>query len=263
MKLKSILILTGLAWAVTLPPALSTSCSCGGENPPISSHKGYIILNNGRKAYFDDFEESGLCSNFKNITIENIVYTREEFNFPIVIDNDVKEIPKYFLSSCPNFDKPITLPNNLINIGENFLSYCDSFNQSLVLPNSLESIDGWFLANSDKFNKDLILPSSLKWIGNNFLEHCTKFNKPITLPDEHYLEIGYGFLSDCDEMTSQVNIKTLPASRFDNNYSDTLATNNKSAPMYVTGVEIIGTYKTEFLTRFPARKTTAPYRNLK
>lgn len=51
MKLKSILILTGLAWAVTLPPALSTSCSSNREYELIIYDHDGITLDKTVRAY--------------------------------------------------------------------------------------------------------------------------------------------------------------------------------------------------------------------
>jgi hypothetical protein len=180
------------------------------------------------------------------------------FNQELTLPNSLQTIGDYFLESCTSFNQELIIPSSIASIGNAFLYGCTSFNQELIIPSSIASIENGFLTNCISFNQELIIPSSIASIGTFFLYYCTSFNQELIIPSS-IASIGRNFLSDCYQMTSTLNISTLSPTIFAT--SDyTLATIDSTAPMYQTGITIVGTYADDFLTKFPNR--TAPYRNL-
>lgn len=136
------------------------------------------------------------------------------------------------------------------------LQNCTSFNQKIVIPSSVTTITGNFLQNCASFNQEITIPANVTTIQSAFMQKCTSFTQTLTIPST-IISIGTLFMYNCDNFTSLVcNGGTALA-----NSNQTLATQTNTAPMYVTGVTLTGTYATNWKNKY-ADRTSTPYRKL-
>lgn len=144
------------------------------------------------------------------------------------------------------------------------MNSCRAFNATLTLPTYLEAIQGYFMANCSSFNQSLTLPSNLKTLGGSFLQMDSSsdsmFNQPIDLP-QTLTSVGQQFMRGMNKMTNYINLGSLAATIFaQNNF--TLSAKNTSVPAYATGIKIKGVNRAAFMSRFPNRTSSSPFRKL-
>lgn len=160
----------------------------------------------------------------------------------------------YFLYHATSLTT-ITGVENLIGVNINFLSGCTSLNCPLNFE-KLYFTSTNFMNGCSAFNSQILMPE-LHTVGQNFLGDCSSFAQPFTFVNK----IGSGaknIMANCSGLTS-LTINCDPSVLTDSVYS--FSTANVSAPAYINGVTISGTYANDFKTRFPNRDTS-PYRKL-
>ena len=186
---------------------------------------------------------------------ESFLYICVSFNQPLTIPASVTSIGGWFIGYCYSFNQPITLPSSFTSIGDRFMQNCQSFNQSLTIPSSVTSIGGYFLYGCYSFNQPLTIPASVISIGTYFLSTSYSFNQPLTIPAS-VTSIGGYFLYNCDAFSNlTVNGSVHPT---DNN---SLSTQHSIAKMYVKGILVKGTRRSDWISSLPNR-TSSPYRKL-
>lgn len=213
------------------------------------------------------------CSSFnKPISLPNSVtslsaeFLREctQFNSTVTLPNNITAIPNNFLLGCTSFNQPLSLPSGITSIGFDFLANCTSFNQPLSLPSGLTSIGQDFLRGCTSFNQTLSLPSGVTTIGTYFLQNCTSFNQNILLPQNANLVISISyFMNNCNAMVSTVDVGILTNQNLSpqtgNKYA--FATTDNSAAMYTTGITLVGSGVSSWISVLP-NSATSPYRKL-
>jgi hypothetical protein len=144
------------------------------------------------------------------------------------------------------------------------MSSCRNFNAALTLPTYLENIPGQFMRGCNSFNQPLTLPSNLKTIGGSFLQmdnsYDAAFNQPIELP-QTLTSVGQQFMRNMAKMTNYINVGSLNATIFTQD-NFTLSAKNTSVPAYATGIKIKGANRAAFMSRFPNRTSSTPFRKL-
>ena len=184
------------------------------------------------------------CTNLKTVVVPSSVHfigSRvfngcDVTNASLSLDNVVK-IEDNFLSSNSHFNSPISLPR-IMEIGDGFLIYCGGFDSSLTINDDCEIIGSGFLRGCESFAQQLSLPSGIKTAlvnpGDRFMQECKKFTGPLV----------------CNCNASQMSTS-----------NNVLSSTDVTAPLYVTGVTLTGTYANDWKTKFPDR-TSSPYRKL-
>ena len=258
--------------------------SCRDFNQPITIPSGVTAINSGFLSSCQNFNQP-LTIPSNVITIgDSFLDTCRFFDQPIVVPNSVTSIGGRFMMNCIRFNKTLTLSFNLTAIGTSFMSGCTNFNQPVVIPNGVTSIEDSFLEDCGNLNQPLTLPSNLvtikryflqgcsnynqvltiptttTTIGSNFMSNCRSFNKPLTIPSSITSIAPAYFLSFCNSMVSTITFEA-PATVATSSPNTTLSTTTASAPCYVTGITLAGTYANAWKTKFPDR-TTSPYRKL-
>lgn len=201
------------------------------------------------------------------------------FNQPISIPPAQKSIPTNFLTVCTSFNQPITIPDSVTEIGGSFLVSCISFNQPLTVSDNVTTIGASFLSGCRAFNQPISLLGA-KTIGDNFLQNCTDFNQPISLPSA--TSLGRYFLNGCSSFAQPFTLADtifnvseyflyncnnfvgpLDVGKASGYYTSSymLSTTSSTAPMYTTGVTLVGENAEAVKLGWPDR-TTSPYRKL-
>lgn len=122
MRIKRILALTGLAWAITLPPALSTSCSSNGDYEVIlNGPEGITFTNPDVKAYMNkdlyipfileegkhiDGRRSAV--NVNGTTVDYTPFTTSVGKYWTIIDNNIV-IWKYNLQEHRKYNNVVSV----------------------------------------------------------------------------------------------------------------------------------------------------------
>lgn len=170
---------------------------------------------------------------------------------------DIAEIPGYFLF-LSSINSAFTLPTTLKKIGPNFMGSCAQFNQNVNFRN-VEDIGEGAFSECSSFNSTVTIPN-IKHIGSSFLSNCPAYNKDITLPAS-LEKIETAFLGYCRDMVSTVYIETntdsLPLG-----WQTFSPGGNSSAPAYVTGIGLGGTYAQKWKNGI-ANSDQNPYRKLR
>lgn len=155
----------------------------------------------------------------------------------------LQNIGDYFLRYV-TIECDIILPE-LINIGNDFL--VDTvFNGTINITFSkLEFVSKRFMqfANAANATVTLTLPATLSSAGNNFMEKARTFASPSKI------------VCECKASDIFASIGTGSA------LNNILSTNTASDTMYTIGVDLDGTYSTDWKTTLPDR-TSNPYRKL-
>lgn len=203
----------------------------------------------------------------------------------VVIADGVQYIPNNFCYTCNNLISA-TIPSSVHIIGADTFVGCNIITASFDLQN-VHQIGSSFLQGNANFNSPISLPK-VREIGNNFLYGCSSFNSSLTIND-NCETIGSSFLRNCTAFAQSFSIPsglligvglTIPGDRFMQeckNFvgplvcnctsanmaltSNVLSTNDATAPLYVTGVTLTGTYANDWKTTFPDRDSS-PYRKL-
>lgn len=190
-------------------------------------------------------------------------------------------IANWFLAGSSNFNSSITLPATVTTIGNAFLAMCTSFNSNINTGN-VTSFGDNFLQGDYSFNKPLDTSNAtyigysfissagspdninqfnqpldlgkLTTLGGGFLRGCRKYNQDVVLPAS-LTYIGDAFMGNMEDMVHTVycNTSTLPA-RSSSNVQLSLTTWHNAAstaPSYINGVKLGGTYKNEWKAECP------------
>lgn len=153
---------------------------------------------------------------------------------------------------------PITIPAGA-TVGRYFLRGCPLFNSMVTIPEGFTDIPVDFLYGCQSFNQPIAFPSTLSTIGLRFMAGCSSFNQNITLPP-NLTSLGAQFLRNANAMCSTINLGNLPATVVTQN-NTTLSTTDSTAPMYTTGITLVGAYVADWMTALP-NSDTSPYRKL-
>ena len=190
-------------------------------------------------------------------------------------------IAMWFLAGSSNFNSSLTLPATVTTIGNAFLAMCTSFNSNINTGN-VTSFGNNFLQGDYSFNKPLDTSNAtyigynflsaagspdninqfnqpldlgkLTTLGSGFLFRCRKYNQDVVLPTS-LTYIGSGFMGDMEDMVHTVycNTSTLP-DRNSSNIQMSLTTWHNAAstaPSYINGIKLGGTYKNEWKAECP------------
>lgn len=182
------------------------------------------------------------------------------FNSQITLPNTLPAISDGFMQGCRAFNQPLTLPGGIASIGGSFLNNCTNLNQPLVIPDTATSLGAYFMQNCTSFSQILTLSGSLTSIGTNFLSGCTNFNQNIALPGS-IVSIGANFMYNCKSMSKTIDVGTLDASVAATS-NNTLATNDNQSAQYLSNITIKGEKADTWISRFPIRTSSSPYRYL-
>lgn len=185
------------------------------------------------------------------------LYTCPIFNQDLILPATVTRLGNNFLSKCTAFNSNVNI-GNITEIGSNFLAQCYDFNKPLDTSN-VEYINSGFLSQSTalsvvaKFNQPLNLSKILS-IGSQFLNTCRSYDQDITLPAT-LTYIGTDFMERMRDMTHTVycNTSTLP-DRATGGVQRSLSTyhnDHATAPSYINGIKLGGTYKNEWKAECP------------
>lgn len=210
-------------------------------------------------------------SNITSITVaDGVQYIPDNFMYgcsgltTVIIPSSVHFIGQGVFTGCSALNSPLNLAN-VIFIGANFMSGCSSFNQPVELP-KVKEVGGYFMQNCTSFNSALTLNDSTEIIGDRFLISCSAFAKSFTIPSGLISTSavtnnpGQRFMNGCNNFTGPLVCNSAATSKIPtDNYS--LGTTSTTAPMYVTGVTLTGTYASDWKTKLPDR-TSSPYRKL-
>lgn len=180
------------------------------------------------------------------------------FNQNIVFPQTLTSIGNHFLAESPAFNSNINL-SNVTYIGSSFMYDCFAFNKPLNISN-VTFINSGFLrgagsvSNVMQFNQPLDL-SKVTTIGSAFLDRCRCYDQDVVLPST-ITYIGNNFMSDMRDMVHTVycNTSALPGRTYTSQTQYSLCTygnDHATAPSYVTGIKISGTYKNEWRAECP------------
>jgi hypothetical protein len=172
------------------------------------------------------------------------------FNAPFSLPSGLASSPGRFMEGCTPFNQPLVLPSGLTSILIGFLLNCSSFNSPLSLPDSLVTLGPDFLCFCTSFNQPLTLPLGLTFLDSTFLYNCTSFNQPLVLPPA-LGTVGRGFMSNTGSFLGPLDLGSLSATIFNTGGNSALAVVSPSAPAYVSGVGVLGSNASSFLSRFP------------
>jgi hypothetical protein len=175
----------------------------------------------------------------------------------LTLPSGLQSIGTYFMNNS-YINTPITIPAGA-TVGRYFLRGCPVFNSVVTIPEGFTDIPVDFLYNCQNFNQPITFPSTLSTIGLRFMQGCSSFNQNITLPP-NLTSLGAQFLRNANAMCSTINLGDLPSTVVTQN-NGTLSTTDSTAPMYTTGITLVGTYVADWMATLPNR-STSPYRNL-
>ena len=176
------------------------------------------------------------------------------FNSAITLRSSGVEIGNQFLSKCTTFNQALDV-TNITKLGTSAFSQCSSFNQPLNFA-SLEVVNS-MLGSADSFNSSISIPAA-KTI-NTWLTNMGNFNQPLTIPASVTKIVLQNFLYSSNNYTNTITVNS--SASLESVSGNAIATYNKSAPMYVTGVTIKGPYRSIWLTALP-NKTSGGARKL-
>lgn len=187
----------------------------------------------------------------------NFLYGCSAFNKPLSIPNSVTSISGAFLQGDVAFNQRITLPSSLQTIASDFMRGTAAYDNYLVVPEGVTSIGNNFMRGSHVTS--VTLPSTLKTIGTYFLAECNYFSQDVVLPAS-LTSVNTYFMYDARNMTGTINLGNLSYGIFVAS-NQTLSSYTNNSPMYTSGVQIKGTDRASFMSRF-ANRTSRPYRKL-
>lgn len=174
------------------------------------------------------------------------------------IPSSITSIDYDFLVGCSSFNMPISLPDGITETPGGFLLNCSSFNSLVTLPNSITTIEQSFLCNCANFNQPLNLPPNLTLIKHNFMFGCTSFNQPLNLPST-LTDVNRYFMFNCNNFTGPLVVNATNCTY--EAYDHDLATDALNAPMYSTGVTLLGAGAAA-LKAVMLNRVNPPYRKL-
>lgn len=184
----------------------------------------------------------------------NCLYGMHGFNQPIDLSS-LESIGNYVFYYNDVFDKNIVLPA-LESYPNNFCAFNMQFNQPLNIPDTVKTVGAYFLAWCYRFNSEIT--HSIQNFGTFFMNQCTAYTKDFTVPAN--ATIGGGFMYGCTSFSVPYALTigenpTVTAS------SNTLATHDALARMYLQGVSITGAGAEAFKEALPD-SDVSPYRKL-
>lgn len=271
---------------ITLPKTLTTIksyflSSCYKFNYPIEFPEGVtqigtdflfasssfnhpIKIPSGVKTVNDNFLRSASAFN-STVTIPDTVTTIgiyflascPLYNQPLALPSSITQIQYDFLANCTSFNQPLALPAGLTSLGQGFLHSCSSFNQPLYIIDTVTNLRGQFLYGCKSFNQPLHLPDKLTATGASFMAECSAYNRPLDLP-QGVINTGSAFMQNANAFVGPLNVHNITSAPTDG-YSFT--TTKADAPMYVTGVTIVGESAQAWKDALPDRDSS-PYRKL-
>lgn len=159
------------------------------------------------------------------------------------------------LVACTTFNQPIDL-SSCTSIGNYFLSSCTAFNSPVKI--GAARIGDNFMASDTAFNSPLDISKTIS-IGTRFLTGCTYFSQAITFPMS-LTSVGVYCMFNCDRMIADIHCEAPASVMAASDYS--FSTTKLTTTVYYNGFNFIGTYNSEWKTKFPDR-TTSPGRKLR
>lgn len=183
-----------------------------------------------------------------NFTIEYFLHNCTAFNSTITF-TDLSKVKylRYFMSNCTSFNKPIDFSTCQSNCGFMVLNGCTSFNSTIIFPPSLSATNGGsWMENCTSFNQPITMPvyESGAFYGQP-PAGWKSFNQPLTIPSSWSKSSWYNggsLLCNFNSMTSTVTVEaSVPSGQqavFDNSFTVT----DPTAPAYVNGITLTGTY---------------------
>ena len=194
-------------------------------------------------------------------SIGNFVFSGcTSLNSPIILPDNLTSIGQCLLENCSGFNQKIVLPSGITSIPGSFLPDCSSFNQPLTIPDSVTAINDGFLTGCTNFNQALTLPSGLTSVGSSFLANCSSFNQPLEFPNG-VASIGGNFLARCNNLTSIIDIGSIPATALSQYSTYSMTLDGSNYPAYIIGFILRGTYANDWSTALP-NSSVNPYRKI-
>lgn len=124
------------------------------------------------------------------------------------------------------------------------------------------SIPDFRLGNFSGLKTVSDIPSNIVTIGSSFLANCSSLNCDITFPAS-ITYIGYSLIYYCPNFTGTLTFNC-PASVLDTYTNNSIAEENKTAPMITQGVHVKGTYAQAWMDLLPNNLSgpQTPFRHL-